>query len=115
MKNHLRAAKVFAILLDNRYSLFGIKFGLDPILDLVPGLGTITGAILSLYLVWIAYQIDLPSNLILKILKNIAIDFIIGILPLVGPIADIFYKSNLKNLKILEEFNKNLVQGEIII
>lgn len=114
MNKHLRAAKFLAKLLDNQFSLFGIKFGLDPIFDLVPGVGDIVGAIVSFYIVWIAIRMELPSNQIWKMIRHIAIDFIVGILPIVGPIGDLFYKSNLMNLKILEKYSQNIVEGEIL-
>jgi len=114
MKKHLRVARVFAKLLDNQFSFLGIKFGIDPILDLVPGLGDVAGMILSSYLVWIAWEIGLPTSQIGRMIKNILVDFVVGIIPVVGPVADVFYRANLMNLEILEKFDRSIVDGEIV-
>lgn len=115
MKKHLRTARILAKLLDSQFSFLGIKFGIDPIMDIVPGLGDVTGVIMSLYLVWIALQMDLPSDQIRKMMRNIGVDFVLGIVPIIGPIADIFYKSNKMNLEILEKFDQNIVEGQIVV
>lgn len=83
-------------------------------MDLIPGLGDLLGAVLSLYLIWIAFQIELPKNQIWLMIKNIIADFLLGILPVFGPIADIFYKSNKLNVEIMERFYQNVFEGEIV-
>jgi hypothetical protein len=102
-RTHLVFAKNLAILLDNRFKIFGLRFGLDPILDIVPGLGDIIGALLSLYLIFIAKKLRIPEEKIAIMWRHIIIDFLIGLIPGIGVIGDIFYKSNLKNLQIIEK------------
>ncbi len=114
MDKHLKTARILARLLDNQFSLFGIKFGFDPIFDLVPGLGDIVGAVLSLYIIWVGFKLETPPDKLHLMIRNVATDFLLGLLPLVGPIADIFYKSNQMNLKILEDFHGDIIEGEII-
>ena len=56
MENHLKTATLVANLLDNSFSFFGRRFGLNGILGLVPGAGDIITTALSLYIVWIGIQ-----------------------------------------------------------
>lgn len=113
MEKHLRMARILTKLLDNQFSFLGIKFGLDPIMDLIPGLGDIAGAVLSLYLVWIALRMKVPEKHVWKMLRNILIDFLLGLTPFAGSIADVFFKSNVMNLKILEKNSTDVIEGEI--
>ncbi len=94
-------------LLENRFQILGMKFGLDPILGMFPGLGDIVTAAISCYMVWIAVQMKAPAQLISRMLQNIFLDFILGVIPVVGDLSDFVYKSNTKNLQLLENFVQN--------
>lgn len=104
MDRYLQIAEIWANFLDSKFHFGPIKFGLDPILDLIPGAGDVAGALLSFYLIWIAYKVRLPKNKMLHMLFNIGLDFLIGLVPFLGAIGDVFYKANLKNVRILKEF-----------
>lgn len=106
MENHLKAASVLAHLLDNQFSFFGKKFGLNGVVGLIPGIGDGIIALLSFYLVWIALEMDLPRVKILEMVWNIVINFFIGLIPIIGDFADFFHKANLANLKILHDHAK---------
>jgi hypothetical protein len=119
MKNaHLAIAKKLANLLDNKFTLFGIKFGLDPILDLIPGVGDVLAVILGFYIVYVANILKLPQDRINRMILNIAIDFVIGLVPVVGAIGTIFYRSNQMNIKIIEDYLRSeggvIEEGEIV-
>ena len=115
MEKHLRFAKYMANLLDGRFRIFGIRVGLDPILGLIPGIGDIITMGFALYLIWIGRQIGLPPRLIRKMAGNIMVDLVLGFFPVAGDIADVFYRSNEKNFKILEGYSRNdVIEGEII-
>lgn len=107
MENHLKAAGAFATLLDNRFSVFGFRFGINAILDIVPEAGDIVATLLSLYLIWIALRMKLPASKIGLMLWNIFINFVFGLVPFIGDAIYLFRKSNLKNYKILNDFAKN--------
>ncbi|MEB3287541.1 MAG: DUF4112 domain-containing protein [Vampirovibrionales bacterium] len=79
------------------------KIGLDPLIGLVPGVGDAISLGMSLYLLWVAYQLNMPGRIYAALLINVGFDFLIGTVPVVGDIADFFWKANLKNLKLLEE------------
>jgi len=113
MEKHLKAAGVFAILLDSRFSFFGFKFGINAILDIAPEIGDIVATLLSLYLIWIALKMRLPALKIAHMLWNIFINFVIGLIPFIGDAVYIFRKSNLKNYKILKDYaERNVIEGE---
>ncbi len=114
-KDHVRVANILTKALDEQFNLLGIKVGVDPLLDLVPGIGSLVGALLSFYMVWIAWRVEVPDDKITQMIRNIVIDFLIGAVPVVGAFGDIFYKSNRKNLDILKKYApKNIVEGEIV-
>jgi len=116
IKKHLAIARTLANLLDSRFEFFGIKFGFDSILELIPGVGDIIAVIVSLYIVLVAYRIELPPRLLFKMCLNIIFDFAIGIVPIVGPIGTIFFRSNQMNIKIIDRFLKTdiIEEGEIV-
>jgi hypothetical protein len=115
MDMHLKTASLIANLLDNSISLFGRRFGLNGLLGLIPGAGDIFTAALSMYIVWIGVQMRVPLLKLLEMILNVAINFFIGLVPIIGDAADFFHKGNLKNLRILEDHAKNhVIEGEIV-
>ena len=101
----LRAQKI-ANLLENKIKLpwLNIRFGLDFIVGLIPGLGDFLMLLLSLKVVYHARQLAIPRAMQVQMLKNIVIDFVLGLLPLIGDIIDLFYRANQKNVRILERW-----------
>jgi hypothetical protein len=82
----------------------GIRFGLDPLIGLVPGLGDVAGAVLSGYIVLLAADLGAPPVIVLRMLANIAIDTFGGAVPVLGDAFDFVWKSNTRNLALLERF-----------
>jgi hypothetical protein len=107
MNKHLRTAEILANLLDNRFKLFGIRFGLSAIIGLLPEIGDMIDAFMSLYLVWIAVQLKVPSGKIAQMLVNIGINFVIGLVPVLGDATYVLRRGNLRNLKIIQDFVAN--------
>lgn len=115
MNKHLKRARIFARLMDDQFSFLGIKFGLDNIIGIVPGIGDVAGLSLSMYLIWVGHQMELPTHKKAKMIQNVVLDTMIGFLPFVGDIGDLFFKANAKNLQILEEHDgKTVLEGEVI-
>jgi hypothetical protein len=81
----------------------GIRFGLDAILGVVPGLGDTAGAIFSGYLILLGSRMGLPQSVITRMVANVAIDTIVGGIPILGDLFDVAWKSNTRNLKLLEQ------------
>ena len=103
--NKLARLRRISKLLDNAIAIPGTKFrfGLDPILGLLPGGGdTITGGI-SAYIVVEAARMGVPREVLGKMVGNILIDSFAGTIPVIGDLFDVGWKSNAKNIELLEK------------
>ena len=100
----LGRARALTRLLDSAARVPGtsFRFGLDPLLGLIPGLGDVAGAALSGYVVILASRLGAPRTVIVRMLTNVAIDTVAGTLPVVGDLFDAGWKSNTRNLALLE-------------
>ena len=100
----LARARALTILLDTAVRVPGtsFRFGLDPVLGLVPGLGDMAGAVLSGYVVILASRHGAPRSVIFRMLGNIAIDTVGGTVPVIGDLFDAGWKSNTRNLALFE-------------
>lgn len=115
MKSHLQFAKRLVALMDTKFNLFGIRFGIDPLLDILPGFGSLVGAGISCYLFWIAYQLKVPSRIYFHMGWHIFLDYLLGLLPFIGVVVDLFYRSNTKNLALLTPFiDMDVLEGVVI-
>jgi len=102
--DRLARARTLTNLLDNAVRVPGtsMRFGLDPVLGLVPGLGDVAGAAMSGYVVLLASQLGAPTAVIVRMLGNVVIDTVGGTLPVLGDLFDAGWKSNSRNLALLE-------------
>ena len=81
----------------------GIRFGVDGLIGLVPGIGDAVTTALSLYLVHEAWQLGAPKHVISRMLANIALDGVIGAVPVAGDVFDVLWRANRRNVRILRE------------
>jgi hypothetical protein len=90
--------------LDEAFRIPGtsLRFGWDPIIGLVPWAGDLVTALLSLAIITQGHRMRLPRVVQLRMLLNVVIDVCFGVIPLVGDVADLFWKSNSKNMALLE-------------
>jgi len=79
------------------------RFGLDSVVGLIPGLGDVIGAAIGMIIVLRAVQAGIPRIAIARMMTNIAIDTLIGAIPLLGDAFDFVFKSNRMNMQIYEE------------
>ncbi len=93
-----------ARLMDNAFVVPGtnIRVGADALLNIVPGAGTLLATGVSAYLVWEAHQLGAPKSLMVKMAANVGIDTVIGMVPLVGWVGDVFFRANARNVKLLQ-------------
>jgi hypothetical protein len=100
----LARARALTRLLDSAARVPGtsFRFGLDPVLGLVPGLGDVAGAALSGYVVVLASRLGAPKTVIVRMLGNVVIDTVGGTIPVIGDLFDAGWKSNSRNLALLE-------------
>jgi Domain of unknown function (DUF4112) len=92
-----------ATLLDGRYCLpfTRIRFGWDVIVGLLPVAGDLMTAAVSLYLVRCARKLGADRPLAARMLLNVAVDALIGAIPIIGTIFDVFFRANERNLLLL--------------
>lgn len=81
-----------------------IRFGLDPLIGLVPAVGDVVTTLTSLYLVYEARQLGAPKHLLVRMIGNIALDGIVGSVPVVGDVFDALYRSNRRNMALLRTY-----------
>ena len=100
----IREFERLARLLDTQWRIPGtsIRFGLDPIAGLAPGVGDIAAGLVSAYIVILAARLKLPTSVLLRMMGNVGIDVVFGSVPLLGSIFDLFYKVNRRNLRLLQ-------------
>ena len=87
-----------------RIPFLSIRLGLDFLVGLIPVVGDIIMVGVSLSIVAMAKSMQVPTALRVAMLKNITIDFLLGLIPFVGDLVDLFYKSNQKNVRIMEKW-----------
>jgi hypothetical protein len=76
--------------------------GLDPLLGLVPGVGDALGAGVALWIVLQAARLGASASTLLHMVANVAIDALIGAIPVAGDVFDFAWKANLRNVELLE-------------
>ncbi|GAA6616332.1 DUF4112 domain-containing protein [Scytonema sp. NUACC26] len=81
----------------------GFRIGLDPIIGLIPGAGDLISTGFSAYIIFLAARFNIPPKDLSQMIFNITLEAVVGTVPLVGDVFDAFYKSNIRNLAILEK------------
>jgi hypothetical protein len=101
---HLEHARLLARLLDDAIPIPGTSYriGLDPLLGLVPGLGDLLGALLSAWILVLASRLGAPRAVLVRMALNVAVDTVVGIVPGVGDVFDAAWKSNARNVALIE-------------
>src|SRR3954466_10909746 len=100
----LDALRRWAVLLDSAFRVpgTGIRFGLDAIIGLVPGIGDLSTPAFAALLLLQAVRMRLPVVVQARMVLNATIDMLIGLVPILGDLADVGWKANLRNLALLE-------------
>ncbi|HKO56837.1 MAG TPA: DUF4112 domain-containing protein [Thermoanaerobaculia bacterium] len=99
----LRALRRFARLMDEAFPIPGTtkRFGVDAALGLVPVVGDVVAALMSLWIVFGALRHRVPMRKVLRMLFNILLDVVVGTIPVAGDVFDFLYEENTINLKLL--------------
>jgi hypothetical protein len=100
----LDALRRYAVLLDSQFRVPGtnIRFGLDAIVGLIPGIGDISTPVFAAVLLLQGVRMRLPIVVQARMVLNAAIDMLFGFVPILGDLVDIGFKANLRNLALLE-------------
>ena len=100
----MEALRRWAVLLDSAFRVPGtnIRFGLDAMIGIVPGLGDLVAPIFTVLLLGTALRMRVPAVVLARIVLNAGIDMLIGLVPVAGDVGDVFWKSDLRNMALLE-------------
>ena len=103
-EQRIAALRHVSRLLDSNYQLPGTtyRFGLDPIIGLVPVLGDLVSPLFTIALLWQSHDLHLPRVVQLRMLFNVVIDTVVGMVPLAGDLFDFAWKANDMNMALLE-------------
>lgn len=102
-KSQLDDIEALTRLLDDRFRIPGtsIRFGLDGLIGLVPGVGDAATTAAALYVVWRARSLGVPKAVLARMVANLLADMALGAVPLLGDVFDVAFKANRRNLDLL--------------
>ena len=94
----------WALLLDAKFRIPGtnVRFGIDPLLSLIPGLGDLASPMFATLLIVQAMHQRVPKIVVLRMLGNALLDAFLGAIPIAGTVADVFWRANMRNLALVE-------------
>ncbi len=100
----LVALRQWAVLLDSAFRVPGttLRFGLDPVIGLIPGAGDLVPLFFSVMILLHAVRLRIPKIVLARMMANTGLDLLAGVVPLAGDLFDAGYKANLRNLSLLE-------------
>ena len=107
--------------LDEAFTVPGTerKIGIDPIIGLIPGGGDLIGGVLSIYIMYAGIGMGVSRAVIIRMFGNVALEFVIGCIPIIGDLFDATWKSNQRNVKLIENSvigeEKNTIFGYLVI
>lgn len=92
-----------ATLFDTAFIVPGtnVRFGVEALLRLIPGIGDIAASALSAYLLYEAHRLGVPRLLLLRMAINVALEGAVGVVPLAGDAFDVFFRANRRNIALL--------------
>ena len=88
----------------------GVRVGFDSILGLIPGIGDAGTTIVSLYILSAAHRSGVPRVTLARMALNIALDAVIGAVPLLGDLFDVAFKANQRNIELLRRTLADLAE-----
>lgn len=96
-------------LLDSSIRIPGTNrtIGLDGIIGLIPGIGDISGGLISGYIIVKALLMGVPAFVIARMVMNMVIEGVIGVIPIAGDIFDFIFKSNRRNVRLMQTYLEN--------
>lgn len=108
-----RATRWFSYVLDELVTVPGTKMrvGLDPVLSLMPWVGTAVGIVFGGVILVDAVRLRAPVSVLARMATNSLLDWLLGLIPFIGAFFDLTYRSNVKNLKLL---NRTIENRELV-
>lgn len=101
---NLERLRRWSWLLDQAFRIPGtdIRFGWDVIVGLIPGLGDLSSPLFGVFILMQAHRMKVPRLVQARMVINAVVDALLGVVPVVGNVADIFWKANTWNMRLLE-------------
>jgi hypothetical protein len=93
-------------LFDTAFILPGtnVRFGVEAVLRLIPGIGDAAASALSCYLLYEARRLELPTHVFARMVGNVAVEGIVGAIPVLGDLFDVGFRANRRNVRILRDY-----------
>lgn len=100
----LKRIRTLSHVLDSSIGIPGTRyrFGLDPILGLLPGGGDLASFLFSAYIIWESAQLGVSQEVLTKMISNVLFDTVAGTVPVLGDLLDVTWKANTRNVALLE-------------
>lgn len=100
-----------AWLLDSSIKVPGTnwRIGLDGLIGLIPGIGDLTAGAISSYILVQAVRMGMPPLVIARMVLNIALESVLGVIPVVGDLFDFIFKANMRNVQLIHNYQENPV------
>ena len=101
----LRKMRAISRVMDSAVKVPGTsyRFGLDPIIGLIPGGGDVVTFLIAAYPLLKSKTLGLPRHMVARMAGNIALDLAVGAIPLLGDLFDFAFKANRRNLALVEK------------
>lgn len=105
LSGQLKWVERISSIMDDKFRIPGtsFRFGLDPILNLIPIAGDVSGFVVSAALLYVMAKNGVSRKVLILMTINISIDAAVGAIPLLGQISDFYIKANTRNIKLLKE------------
>ncbi|BAT59956.1 hypothetical protein GJW-30_1_02491 [Variibacter gotjawalensis] len=101
----LARLRKLATLLDTAVRLpGGFRVGADAVIGLAPGVGDAVTTALAGYIVYEAWKLGVPRYALMRMIGNVAIDGVVGAVPVLGDLFDVVFKANIRNIAIIEKY-----------
>ncbi|KAF0094303.1 MAG: hypothetical protein E1N59_2019 [Puniceicoccaceae bacterium 5H] len=102
----LRRVERVSRFMDTAFRVPGLKkrVGWDAIIGLIPGIGDTVTAVISFYPIYESLRMGAPRLLVLRMLANVGIDWLVGIVPVFGDIFDFAFRANIRNTALLKRW-----------
>lgn len=96
------------------------RIGLDVLLDIIPVVGGVVAASMGAWIAWEARNLGMSRWHLFRMAGNIALDFLLGLIPFIGAIPDFFFRSNTRNLRIVKRWldrhhpETGVIEGRVV-
>lgn len=113
----LQRVRRLAQRMDAQWAIAGVRIGYDSLVGLIPGLGDVLTALISLSIINDARKLGVPRTLLGRMLFNVAAEMFVGEIPVLGDVADVMWRANLRNVAIIEQYFKlpDTLVGELTL